>query len=117
MTIILSRVSAAALVAFLAAITPAVADEVTAISTGGDGELTMCPYFSCYLYHHIKLPRRIAIGDKVRVRFGSNPKHYAFPVARIVRDGGSCTIFSQLDKTEKVEKIEPASCQVVPGAQ
>ena len=99
--------------------TPAAAEDVQAISTPGKGDLTMCPitfavYRSCNLYHHIKLPPSIGVGGTVRVRFGSNPKHYNFPVARIVRDGDGCTVFSQLAETENVEKIEIAACGVAP---
>ena len=114
----------AATAGFFAAATPlmhASADEVKAISTPGKGNLTMCPdqllYRTCNLYHHIKLPQQIAVGDTVRVRFGSNTKHYNFPIARILRDGGTCTVYSQLGETENVEKIEVASCEAAPGAQ
>ena len=97
------------------------ADEVTAISTGGKGDLTMCPAWwverDCNLYHHVKLPAQIAIGDKVRLHFGSNPKRYSFPVVRILHAGDTCTVFSQTTETEDVEKIEVASCKVSPGAQ
>jgi hypothetical protein len=100
----------------------AATDEVKAIATPGKGDLTMCPvtfavYRSCNLYHHIKLPAQIAIGDKVRVRFGSNPKRYDFPVARIVRNGDRCTVYSQTTDTEDVEKIEVASCGEPPAAE
>jgi len=108
---------AAAAATILAATTPATADEVRAVSTGGEGDLTMCPYTGCNLYHHIKLPPQIVIGDKVRLRFGSNTKHYNFPIARIVRNADTCTVFSQSTKTENVEKIEVASCGPAPGAQ
>jgi hypothetical protein len=113
---------AAAIVAGLLVLTSqANAGEVTAISTGGQGDFTMCPAWwidrNCRVYHHVRLPAQIAIGDKVGLRFGSNPKHYHFPVVRIVRDGDSCSVFSQATKTEGVEKIEVASCQVVPGAK
>lgn len=97
------------------------AGDVAAISTPGQGNLTMCPmswgYRGCNLYHHITLPERIAVGDKVGLRFGSNTKHYDFPVARIVRDGDSCTVYSQLTETENVEKIEIASCGDAAKAQ
>ena len=96
---------------------PAAADEVGAIATPGQGELTMCPYSGCNLYHHIVLPPHIAVGDKVPVHFGSNPKSYRFPVARIVRDGDSCALFSQTAETTDVEKIEVASCRVTAQAQ
>jgi hypothetical protein len=104
----------AALLVVAASCPPVAADEAISISTGGKGDLTMCPYSwaytGCNVYHHIKLPAQIAVGDKVRLRFGSNPKQYYFPVARIVRDGDTCTVFSQLGKTTDVEKIEIASC-------
>jgi hypothetical protein len=97
---------------------PVEAGEVTAIETSGSGNLTMCPlraFGSCYLYHRVKLPLQMTIGDKVRVHFGSNPKEYDFPVVRIiVRDRGGCTVFSQLTKTEDVEKIEVPSCNLAP---
>jgi hypothetical protein len=95
-------------------------DEVTAIETGGTGDLTMCPVggFSCNLYHHIDLPLQISSGDKVPGSFGSNPKQYDFPAAKIVvRDGDGCTVFSQLAETENVEKIDVPSCHAVPEAQ
>jgi hypothetical protein len=96
-------------------------EDVTAISTSREGDLTMCPatfavYRSCNLYHHIKIPPQITVGDKVRVRFGSNPKRYNFPVARIVRYGENCAVFSQTTDTEDVEKIEIASCGEPPPA-
>ena len=96
------------------------ADEAKVIETGGTGDLTMCPVggFGCNLYHHIDLPPQISIGDKVSVSFGSNPKQYDFPAAKIVvRDGGGCTVFSQLVETENVEKIDVPSCHAVPEAQ
>ena len=97
---------------------PAAADDVTAITTGGKGDLTMCRYMmGCNLYHHIALPPRIALGDRVSVVFGSNPKQYRFPVARIVRGESGCTLFSQTEKTEDVEKIEIASCGSPPAAK
>jgi hypothetical protein len=99
---------------------PVAADEVRAIETVGTGDLTMCPVggFGCNLYHHIDLPLRISIDDKVPVSFGSNPKQYDFPAAKIVvRDGDGCTVFSQIVKTEDVEKIDVPSCHAVPEAQ
>jgi hypothetical protein len=99
---------------------PVAADEVRAIETGGTGDLTMCPVggISCNLYHHIDLPLRISIGDKVPVSFGSNPKQYDFPAAKIVvRDDDGCTVFSQLVETENVEKIDVPCCHAVPQAQ
>ena len=93
------------------------ADDVKEISTGGEGNLTNCSYSGCNLYHHIKLPPHIAVGDKVGIWFGSNPKHYRFPVGRIVHDGDACTIFGQVSETENVDKIDVLSCQVTPATQ
>jgi hypothetical protein len=98
------------------------ADEMKAITTPGQGDLTMCPTTfvmmrSCNLYHHIKVPPQIALGDRVKLRFGSNPKIYSFPVARIARDGANCTVFSQTNETENVEKIQIASCGEAPSAE
>ena len=98
------------------------AEEPHAITTPGKGDLTMCPVTfasmrSCNLYHHIKLPPQIAIGDKVKLRFGSNPKQYRFPIVRIVRDGDRCTVYSQTTDTEDVEKIEIAPCGDATAAQ
>jgi hypothetical protein len=99
----------------LASAGPTDAVEVQAITTPGKGDLTMCPATfgmmrSCNLYHHIKMPPHIKVGDRVKLRFGSNPKQYRFPVARIVRDGAACTVYSQTSDTADVEKIEIASC-------
>jgi len=107
--------TAATLGLLIAAIsaTPARSDEINAITTGEKGDLTMCPgwiYRTCRLYHHIELPSEIAVGDTVGVRFGSNPKRYRFPVARIVRDGENCIVFSQPHETTGVEKIEITAC-------
>jgi hypothetical protein len=101
-------------------ISSSMADEVKAIATEGKGNLTMCPgwvYRSCNLYHHIELPSQIAVGDTVRVGFGSNPKRYRFPVARILRDGDRCTVFSQNAETENVEKLEVDSCRAALASQ
>jgi hypothetical protein len=106
------------LASLLVASSRAEADDVIAITTAGKGDLTMCPYMGymgCNLYHHVRLPPKIAVGDSVRVHFGSNPKHYSFPVARIVSDDGACTVYSQTSKTEGVEKIVIASCAPVPA--
>jgi hypothetical protein len=93
----LAAVTVAFFLAAVGSLRPVAADEVKAIETGSKGDLTMCPMrdFSCNLYHRIALPLQLTIGEKVSVSFGSNPKQYDFPVARIiVRDGGGCTVFS-----------------------
>jgi hypothetical protein len=93
----------------------AFADDVTAIATGRKGDLTKCSYWGCNLYHHIKLPQKIAVGDSVTVHFGSNPKRYSFPVARIIKSGDLCTVYSQTTQTDDVEKIEITPCTPVPA--
>jgi hypothetical protein len=58
---------------------------------------------SCNTYHHISLPPRIAVGDTITLRFGSNPKDYAFPVARIDLDGQHCAIFSEAEGNPRID--------------
>jgi len=96
------------------------AEGVQAVETAGSGTFTMCRsrllYSACNSYHHIVIPRRLAVGDTVPLEYGSNPKEYAFPIARIVPNGGSCMVLSQPSgTTENVEKIEVASCRVASG--
>ncbi len=90
-------------------------DRVDAVTTSGSGTLTMCRnwlvYDSCATYHRIAVPRRIAIGDRLRLTFGSNPKDYVFHVARLVLQGAACTILSDDDRGGTGEKIEAAGCR------
>lgn len=110
--VVLRLLSIAVLAPCLAALSrPALADDQIAIASGGLGDLTMCSYRGCNLYHHIELPARLAVGDTVRLRYGSNPKLYDFTIARIVRRDGGCIVYSQTRQTEDVEKIELASCK------
>jgi hypothetical protein len=95
-------------------------DALTSIETVGPGTLTMCRswllFNSCRDYSNITLPRRIAVGDKVPLIFGSNPKGYNFPVARILQSGEGCVLLSGgSDSTQNVEKIEVASCRAATG--
>lgn len=90
-------------------------DTVPAVAPGGPGILTKCRDWlvasSCKTYHHIKLPPRIAVGDTVTVSFGSSPKEYALPVARIVLKGNHCAIFSQpAGDRHRMDKINVAPC-------
>ena len=110
----------AASIALLFAAGASAADGIGAIDTAGSGTLTMCQdwlvYNSCRVYHHVALPGRIAVGDSVKLAFGSNPKDYAFPVARISRDGDTCTVLSDASgDPEKANKIEVASCRDASG--
>jgi len=102
------------------AATAQAADGAGAIATDGSGTLTMCRswllFHSCQDYNNIVLPTQIAVGDKLPLNFGSNPKDYEFPVARIVRDGVSCTVLSDAaGPSEHANKIEIASCRDAPG--
>src|SRR5438132_13999868 len=72
-------------------------DAVAAVEPGGPGILTKCRDWlvatSCRTYHHIALPSRIAVGDTITLSFGSRPKEFGFPVARIALKGRHCAIF------------------------
>jgi hypothetical protein len=90
-------------------------DRVEAVEPGGPGELTKCRDWlvasSCKTYKHIILPPRVAVGDTITVTFGSSPKEYAFPVARIVHKGRHCAIFSDAEgDRHRTDKINVAPC-------
>ena len=89
---------------------------VAAVTTPGAGKLTICRnwlvYNSCRSYNRVALPRRVAVGDKLSLTFGSNPKDYTFPVLLIRQQGTSCTILSDVDEAAVGgEKIEVSKCQ------
>ena len=100
-------------------LTATVADQsgaVEAIVTSGPGVLTKCRYWlvatSCYHYHHVRLPPRIAVGDTINLTYGSSPKEYAFPVARIGIEDGHCTIYSEArGNPDQMDKITVVSCR------
>jgi len=114
----LLRASIAGLLLAAAAVGPAAArepDSVEAVEPGGPGELTKCRNWlvasSCKTYKHITLPPRIAVGDTITVTFGSSPKEYEFPVARIAHKGRHCAIFSQAEgDRHQIDKINVAPC-------
>ena len=92
-----------------------VPESVEAVEPAGPGVLTKCRDWlvasSCNRYHHITLPPRIAVGDTITVTFGSSPKEYAFPVARIAQGGGHCVIFSDTEgDRHHMDKINVAPC-------
>ena len=94
----------------------AAAGDVEAVAPGGPGVLTKCRGWlvatSCKTYQHISLPPRIAAGDTITLRFGSNPKDYAFPVARIDLKGQRCAIFSEAEgDRHRIDKINVARCR------
>lgn len=91
------------------------AETVEAVEPGGPGVLTKCRNWlvakSCRTYQHIPLPARIAVGDTIRVSFGSHPKEYAFPVARIALQGRDCVLFSKAEgDRQETDKINVAPC-------
>jgi hypothetical protein len=97
---------------------PAVAQgsiSVMAIEPASPGVLTKCRNWlvatSCNTYHHIVLPPRVAVGDTFTVTFGSSPKQYAFPVARIMVRDDRCVIFSERDGDERqIDRITVDPC-------
>ena len=95
----------------------AAADTVEAVTTQGSGALTICRswlvYDSCTTYGKVALPERVAVGDKLSLTYGSNPKDYTFPVLSIRHRGTSCTLLSDASAAAVGgEKIEVAQCQV-----
>jgi hypothetical protein len=116
------RIWIAAISLLVLAFGKAAAAEVDAIAPGGSGVLTKCRDWlvtsSCKRYHHIGLPSRIAVGDTVTLTFGSSPKEYEFPVARIELDGHHCAIFSEATgNRHQMDKINVAPCYRAGGGR
>jgi len=93
----------------------AAAGDVEAVAPGASGVLTKCRGWlvatSCRSYQHINLPPRVAVGDTIILRFGTNPKDYAFPVARIDQKRQHCAIFSEAEgNRHRMDKINVAPC-------
>ena len=62
------------------------------------------------IYHHIMLPTRVAVGDKLNLSFGSNQKTYTFSVAQIILKGNHCEIYSQSEVDHQPDKIDVVPC-------
>jgi hypothetical protein len=93
----------------------ATAGDIEAVTPGGSGILTKCRDWlvatTCNTYQHVNLPPRIAVGDKIPLRFGSNPKNYAFPVARIDLERNHCAIFSEAEgNLHQMDRINVGLC-------
>jgi len=94
----------------------AVAEEAAGpITTSGTGALTVCRswviFNSCNTYNRVVLPRRIAVGDKLPLIYGSNPKDYVFQVVGIRHQGNSCTILGEFSgAAADGERIEVTPC-------
>ena len=104
-----------ALLIFCAALAPATAsDLLDAIIIKGSARLTTCRSWLVYnacTTHKVQLPGRVAVGDSVELRYGSNPKHYMFHIALIRRDGKGCIILSENSgANEGGEKMELTRC-------
>ena len=90
-------------------------DDVDAVIPGTFGVLTKCRGLivttTCKTYQHMRLPHRVAVGDVITLRFGSNLKEYAFPVARIDQKAGRCVIFSEAEgHRHRIDKINIPHC-------
>lgn len=107
---------ATALLAIAAApIAAAAAETVEAVTTPRNGTLTICRswvvYRSCKPYYKVPIPERVAVGDRLKLSFGSNPKDYIFRVVQIRPKGDGCVILSEESGgAEDGEKIEIARC-------
>jgi hypothetical protein len=90
------------------------ANTVEAVRPAGPGVLTK--HFDWLIttsqrsYHHIRLPDRIAVGDKFSLSFGSNTKTYTFSVAQIILKGNHCEIYSQSEVGHRRDKIDVVPC-------
>jgi len=86
----------------------------------GSGVLTTCRswiFFTSCTTHKVRLPERVAAGDKVNLNFGSNTKNYTFEIALIRLDGDACTLMSESSRSDgEGEKIEVARCGPFPDA-
>jgi len=94
----------------------AAADSIDAVTTPGNGAFTMCRswvvYNSCTTYSKVPVPGRIAVGDKIKLTYGSNPKDYTFHVVLIRQLGSDCMILSDASGgREDGERLEVAQCQ------
>ncbi|HTV89371.1 MAG TPA: hypothetical protein VME41_10180 [Stellaceae bacterium] len=85
------------------------------VTTAGSGELTICRdwlvYDTCDTYHHVALPKRVAVGDHIKLVFGRSDKEYDFYVTGIDRRGHRCAIMSpHTGANDSGEKIIVEQC-------
>src|SRR5581483_4215064 len=80
----------------------AAADPVAAVTVSGKGTLTICRnwilFRTCKSYDKIDLPPHIAVGDRLDLTFGGNPKDYLFHVVEIRRKGEGCLLLSDISQ-------------------
>ncbi|MGE0257712.1 MAG: hypothetical protein AB7T18_03050 [Alphaproteobacteria bacterium] len=101
---------------FLAPEPIARAEPVATITASSKGVLTICRnwivFRSCKHYDKVELPRRIAVGDRLDLTFGGNPKDYLFHVVEIRQKGEGCVLLSNISRGhEDRERIEIARCE------
>ena len=96
------------------------ADMGDAVMIEGSGVLTTCRswiFFTSCTTHKVRLPERVAAGDKVTLTYGSNTKNYTFEIALIRLQGDACTLMSESSRSDgEGEKIEVAHCGPFPDA-
>ena len=97
------------------------ADMGDAVMIEGSGVLTTCRswiFFTSCTTHKVRLPERVAAGDRVNLSYGSNPKNYTFEIALIRLDGDACTLMSESSRSDgEGEKIEVARCGPFPDGR
>lgn len=99
--------------------TPAArAEAIEAVTISGKGVLTVCRnwmlFRTCKPYAKIELPQQVAVGDEIKLTFGSNPKDYTFQVVEIRQKGAACLLLSHISQgAEDRERIEVARCDPV----
>ena len=98
----------------------ALAEPLAAVTVSGKGVLTICRnwiiFRTCKPYDKIDLPPRIAVGDRLDLTFGSNPKDYLFHVVEIRQKGEGCLLLSNISNGhEDRERIEVPRCEPVDG--
>jgi hypothetical protein len=94
----------------------ALAQPLTAVTVSGKGVLTICRnwivFRTCKPYDKVELPTQVAVGDKLDLTFGSNPKDYLFQVVEIRKKGDGCLLLSNISKGhEDRERIEVPRCE------
>lgn len=103
-------------IAMAAAGASAASTTAKAVATDGSGRLTKCRdwlfTYTCKRYHHVEIPKDIAVGQSITLDFGSNPKQYNFPVARIALYGDRCTLYSEASGNPKaMDRIDVTPCR------
>ena len=97
------------------------ADMGDAVMIEGSGVLTTCRtwiFFTSCTTHKVRLPERVAAGDRVNLSYGSNPKNYTFEIALIRLEGDACTLMSESSRSNgEGEKIEVARCGPFPDGR